>query len=135
MADTTESLTFKIVVLLVSAAVVGITIPNIIYFNNIRTGTCNAVSSGTATTMLWLNIALLVVGALIFLWSLWRLFFTRETRQKAKHYIMSPTMGAQAGFTYVPSGPVTAVATSPSLSANILAPQTQTIIAGLQAYE
>ena len=122
MSDSTESRWFKIIVFIVAAIVVGVTIANIVFFNRIRDGTCNAVTHGQATTMLWVNVILLVIAVIIFLWSLWRLLFTRETRQRVKHYIVAPAAGAQMGYAYVPpGGPPAAVATSTGLAANVVA--------------
>ena len=67
MSDTTESRSFKIVVFLLAAIVVGVTIANIVYYNRIRNGTCNAVTHGEATTLVWVNAILLIIAALIFL--------------------------------------------------------------------
>lgn len=100
MTDTTESRWYKIIVFIVSAIFVGFSIANIVYYNRIRTGTCAAVTSGEATTLMWLNIALLVIAGLIFLWSLWRLIFSHNTRAQVQQYFTSPERGAAAGYTY-----------------------------------
>ena len=120
MADTTESRSFKIVVFILSAVVVGVSIANIVYFNRIRDGTCQAVSHGTATTMVWVNAILLVIAIIILLWSLWRLLFSQGAREQVKHYMVSPTAGM--GMGYMPATAPMAVATSPGQAAMVVAP-------------
>jgi len=97
--DTTESRWYKVLVFIVSGIVVGVSIANIVYFNRLRDDSCTAVSSGEATTMLWVNVVILVIAALIFLWSLWRLIFSRESRKQIKTYIVYPQAGATTGYT------------------------------------
>ena len=73
---------YKFVILLASAIAIGFGIYNIYYFNKIRTeGNCNPVNNSNATTGLWLNIVLVVVAAIAFLWSMFRLIFTGEVAQ------------------------------------------------------
>ena len=135
MSDTTESRWFKIVVFLLTSIVVGVSIANIVYFNRIRTGNCQAISHGTAVTMIWVNVILLIIAAIIWLWSIWRLIFSRTTREtfkgKVKHYVVDPTSGAQMGYQYAP---VRAVATSTDEGAMIVAPQEQQTLAQVQNY-
>jgi len=119
--DTTESRWFKIVVFLLTSIVVGVSIANIVYYNRIRSGTCGAVSNGEATTMLWISVIVLIIAALIWLWSIWRLFFSRETRERVKHVMLDPSAGAGMGYTYAP----TAVATSTDEAAMVVGPTEQ----------
>lgn len=68
---------YKIIVLLTSAMGIGFGITNLVYFNKIRVdNNCEEISSGTATTLLWLNIILVVFSSILFFWSLFRLVFT-----------------------------------------------------------
>ena len=68
---------YRGVVLVSSALAAGVGIANLYYFNKIRlNGACGPVSEGTATTMLWLNLALVVLAAVAFFWSLFRLIFS-----------------------------------------------------------
>lgn len=70
---------YKFLVLLTAAMGIAFGITNVVYFNRIRVNDdCNEISSGTATTLLWLNILLVVFSAIIFFWSLYRLVFTGE---------------------------------------------------------
>ena len=142
--DTTESRWFKIIVTLLSAIIIGVTIANLVYFNKIRTGTCNAVSSGEATTMLWINVILLVIAAVVFIWSLYRLFVSHDTRKQVQHYMVSPQSGMNMGFSpavanyqtpsyQVPPPPV-AVATSTDTAAMVVAPNEYQTLATQQQY-
>lgn len=98
--DTTESRGYKIAVFVVSAIFVGVSIANIVYYNRLRKETTAdpPVSTSEANVMMWVNIITLVIAGLIFLWSLWRLFFTRESRVAVKQYVTSPEHGARTGF-------------------------------------
>ena len=82
MSDTTETRWFKIAVFIMTGFVLGTSIANIVYYNRIRTGTCNAVTRGEGNAMFWINIIIAVVAGLLMLWSLWRLVFSREFRQQ-----------------------------------------------------
>lgn len=66
---------FNVITIIVSAAAIGIGIANVIYYNRIRGGTCGAVSDSEATTMLWINVVLIVLAAIPFLWGIINLFF------------------------------------------------------------
>ena len=138
MSDTTESRWFKIIVFILSAIVVGVTIANIAYFNQIRNGSCQALSHNTATTMVWVNAILLVIAIIIFLWSLWRLLFSGAARAQVRHYMISPTSGVNMGFA-PPAYPgymnqPTAVATSTDAGAMVLAPTEAATIDAAQQY-
>lgn len=77
MKNKTEITWYKALVLITAALAIGFGITNMVYFNEIRTkGNCGPVSTGTATTMIWLNLILAIVAAIVFFWSLFRLIFT-----------------------------------------------------------
>ena len=68
---------YKALVLIASGLAIGVGIASMVYFNKIRLeGQCGPVSTGTANTMLWLNLILVIFAAIVFLWSLFRLIFT-----------------------------------------------------------
>lgn len=98
--DTTESRGYKIAVFIVSAIFVGVSIANIVYFNRLRKETTvnPPVTTSEANVMMWVNIITLIIAGLILLWSLWRLFFTHESRKAVKQYVLSPEHGARTGF-------------------------------------
>jgi len=91
MSDTTETRWFKIIVFIFSAIIVGLFIANVVYYNRIRTG--GTVTTGEATSMLWLSVIFLIVGIIVFLWSIWSLVFSKTARESVKHYMLSPTSG------------------------------------------
>ena len=74
---------YKALVLITGALAIGFGITNIVYFNRIRLeGQCGPVSSGTATTLVWLNIILVIFASVVFLWSFFRLIFTGREEDK-----------------------------------------------------
>ena len=97
MTDTTETRWFKIVTVFGTGIATAAFVANAIYFARIKDGSCNAVTSGEATTLLWINIILAIVIGLHFIWSLWRLIFAREFRQgvstSVKHYFRGDSSG------------------------------------------
>jgi len=101
MTDTTGERWFKIITAVGSGFVAGISIANAIYYNNIRTGSCNAVSQGEATTMLWINIVIAVLAIIIFFWALYLIFFSSEVRTdlntQSVQYINGQTNGLISG--------------------------------------
>ena len=73
---------YKIIVLLTSFMGIAFGITNIAYYNKIRVDdNCKDISSGTATTLLWLNIILVVFSSILFFWSLFRLIFTGNEKE------------------------------------------------------
>ena len=106
---------YKAIVLIMSAIALGFGILNIIYFNRIRLNQdeCTELSSGEATTALWLNIILVIFAAVLFFWSLFRLIFTGEEKKPIvnKQYntiVHSPK--AVASPIRIPSVPATPIA-------------------------
>jgi len=91
MIDTSETRWFKIIVFIFAAIIVGIFIANLVYYNRIRTG--GTVTTGEATSMLWISVIILIIAIIIFLWSIWSLVFSKTTRESVKHYMLSPTTG------------------------------------------
>lgn len=92
---------FNVITIIVSAAAIGIGIANIIYYNRIRGGTCGAVSEGEATTMLWINVVLIVLAAIPFLWGIVNLFFPSKCPSMMEDVDECGTHGYQ---TYPPVG-------------------------------
>jgi len=135
MSDTTETRWFKIIVFIFSAIVVGLFIANVVYFNRIRTG--GTVTTGEATSMLWLSVIFLIIGILVFLWSIWSLVFSKGTRESVKHYMLSEPTGFSPnipGLSTYPVSPVSAVTTSNVESAIVTAPGTANILASEENY-
>lgn len=61
---------FKIFVFIASGFIAGFTIANIIYFNRLRSSPSPSVSSGEASALMWLNVILLLLAVLAFIWSI-----------------------------------------------------------------
>ena len=108
---------YKAIVLLTSAMALGFGIVNIVYFNKIRLNqdNCQELSSGEATTALWLNIILVIFAAVLFFWSLFRLIFTGEEKKEVVHkqyntIVHSPK--AIASPIRIPSVPATPITTT-----------------------
>ena len=57
-------------------------IADVVYFKRISSGSCTSISQSAALSMYWVNILLLIVAIILFLWALYRLIFGRETREK-----------------------------------------------------
>lgn len=97
MSETSESRWFKILVFVFSGFFVGFSIANIIYYERLRRSNNNVLTKTESTSMLWINIILLVIAVFIFLWSIWRLIFTKtkrqEYKQKAINYINDTNSG------------------------------------------
>jgi len=77
---------FLYIVIFISAATIGITIPNIIYFNNLRSGTSTGITTSQALTMLWLNIILLILAIMLFILTIWMLLRPNPTTKQYKPY-------------------------------------------------
>ena len=111
--DIVESRWFKLVVVTASGVIVGVSAANIAYFNRIRTGTCSAVSSTEATTMMWFNVGILIASAIIFLWGVYTLLFSKSSREilynELTSYATSPSQGLLSVNTSSAYQPATAV--------------------------
>lgn len=75
---------FRTTVLIISGLAIVFSIPNVILYTKLRSGT---ISSGTATVMLVLNILLLLLALILFFWAL----VTVITKPKRQTTFMSPT--------------------------------------------
>lgn len=114
MTDSTGEKWFKIVTAVSAGFFAGFSVANAIYYNNIRTRSCNAVSKGEATTMLWVNIILAILSIIIFFWALYLLIFSSEIRtdlnnQPTQFINQQPTMSSRGQV-------VTPVSSSPAQS-------------------
>ena len=86
MSHKIELTFYRSIVLISSAASLGIGIAALYYFNKIRfNGACGPVSEGTATTMVWLLLLLVILAAVAFFWSLFRLIFSGEDHDVVNH--------------------------------------------------
>lgn len=133
--STFESRGFLWVVIIGSAGGIALTVANAIEYNRARTN-CDAISSNTANVLLWLNIILAVVLAIIFIWAIYRLVVHPKTRAEVTRaptvkvvqpmpavvtrvpvsQVLTPTSGAAAAQYVTP-------ATTQALQAQVLAAQ------------
>jgi hypothetical protein len=135
MSDTTETRWFKIIVFIFSAIIVGLFIANVVYYNRIRTG--GTVTTGEATSMLWLSVIFLIVGIIVFLWSIWSLVFSKTAKESVKHYMLSPTSGYDLPTPGIATSPrvVPSVVTTSNVESGIVtAPGTESILAQEENY-
>lgn len=131
MTDTTETRWFKIIVFIFSAISVGLFIANVVYFNRIRTG--GTVTTGEATSMLWLSVIFLVIAIIVFLWTIWSLVFSKGTQESIKHYMLSEPTGFSPNIPGISR--VAAVSTSGVESGIVTAPSEEAAILQMQNYE
>lgn len=136
-----ESMWFKIVVIIVAAATIGVCIPNIIYFNRLRNSSCNEISSGEAVTMFWINIVLLALASIVFILCIWKLIVPGKCGcdKKSSPFGYNSSNGPIATTSsgqqvILPEGPVTGEATSTYLSANVVAPNEASMLAQQEQY-
>ena len=126
---------FKIIIIIVAAATIGVSIANIIYYNRIRSSNSTVISHNEAVTMLWINIILIVFAAVIFIWAIWRLIFPHiiicdtpvapvapvsDDNNKPTHYLVHHPDDDGGTTHIVPAGPILGTTTSQNLSANVL---------------
>ncbi len=104
--------------LIVAAAGTALFVANAVNYERARKN-CNAISSGTANLLFWLNAILAVVFGLLFIWAL----FVLITHPRGKGETTTKT-------TITTGPPVAGVATSGNFSANVapvVAPATHVI--------
>lgn len=102
-----ESVWFKVAVLVGSGVGAGVAFSDILYYSKLRKDDkMTAIKQSTATTMMWIHIALFVVFLLLFLWSVWALIFPKSRREAQTIAITSYTkqlLGSEA--TLMPAQP------------------------------
>jgi len=82
---------FRIAVIVIVALTIVLGIFNAIYFNQIRNK--EEVSEGTATTLLWLNIIMIILYALLLIWTIISLIMTMGREEKRVVYQKARTNG------------------------------------------
>ncbi len=71
---------YKFIVLIVSLIAIIFGIVNLIQFNNVRlNNNCTEINKGTATTMVYLNLVLIILSSVLLIWSLYRMFITGKS--------------------------------------------------------
>ncbi len=132
-----ESRGFLWLVILGSAGGIALTVANAIEYNRAKTD-CNSVSRNTANVLLWLNIILAVILAIIFIWAIYRLLVHPKTRGEIVKKSSGTALKVPPGSTIVhtsgtPGTPGTThilpsntqVVTSGALSGNVVYSGTQ----------
>jgi len=96
---------FKGIVLAISIVVLVIGIINIIYFDKIRLNDgCGEITGSDATIALWLNIIMVVLSAIILLWSFFRLIdFETKNESNVSVNEIQHTHTVDSNVEYVPS--------------------------------
>jgi predicted membrane protein len=134
---------YKAIVLITAALAIGFGITNIVYFDRIRlNNNCQDVSVTTATTMIWLNLILVIFGGILLIWSFFRLIFTGEKDKqvvhKTKNIINYPDTEMKDLPKLEMKSPTLMTPMTPKVSdpfSNIIAPGTKAEIATIQKYE
>lgn len=95
----TESRGFLLLTTVASAAGLGLTITNAVYYSRARNN-CSSISNNAANVMMWLNIILAVILGIIFIVSLYRLVVHPDLRKELSRQSSEYLAGK-------PQGPVT----------------------------
>lgn len=152
MPHSHESRWFKVFAFIISGFVVGVSIANIIYFNRLRKKPSTDITSTEATSMLWVNIVILVISSLLFIFALWKLIFSQSYRAKlvtkTKRYFTDTGSGFTPVTTTTPAvavAPVTAVTpvtpvtqptvTSTSVAGDTVSANAASVVSQLQQFE
>ncbi len=118
-----ESRGFLWAVIIGSAGGFALSVANAIEYNRAKTD-CNSVSSNTANVLLWLNIILAVVLAIIFIWAIYRLLVHPKTRGEVTKKAVVTAVKVQPGTTVIRAPTHVLVPTSGSVAANLVYPGT-----------
>ena len=77
----TEARLFKIAVFVITLVIAGVMLANIIYYNGMVNN--NYPSKSDATAMLWISAIVFTIAAILWIWSIYRMFH-KETREEYK---------------------------------------------------
>lgn len=77
----TEARLFKIAVFIITLVITGIMLTNIIYYSGMTNG--QYPNNTEATAMLWISAIIFTLAALLWIWSIYRMFH-KETREEYK---------------------------------------------------
>jgi hypothetical protein len=121
-----ESRGFLWLVLIGSAGGVALTVANAIEYNRAKTN-CVAISTNTANVLLWLNVILAIILAIIFIWAIYRLLVHPRTMSEITRRPSVTTVTTRAvspkQMTTIPTSQIL-TPTSGSASANLVTPET-----------
>jgi hypothetical protein len=106
----TSSRGFLIGSLVASAAGVGLTITNAVYYSKARNN-CNSITNTSANVLMWLNIILAVIFGIIFIWTIYHLVvhpdLRKEISNKPTDYISAKKAQLQNYLSSEPEGFIT----------------------------
>ncbi len=100
-----------LIIAIIMIFIIAVTIANIVYYFDVRSGSCAAVSVNTATILMVLNIIILVIAAIILVWMLW-LFFKKPV--PTTPVITTPAVTTPVVTTPVPAADSGHFAAAPS---------------------
>ena len=96
MSDTNETRWFKIFAFIGTGFFAGLFLANIVYYNRVRTG--GVITKNEALSMLILNGILFAIAFILFIWCLYRLLVTEDTRAVIKEAAVSYVHGTNGGY-------------------------------------
>lgn len=102
----TSSRIFLITTVVVAGFFAGFSAANIAYYNKIRNGQAASISSDEALTMLIINVILLIIAIVIFLWGIFVAVFSASAREKLTTYV---TAAPAQAYEYIKAAPGQAV--------------------------
>jgi hypothetical protein len=108
-----DSRWFQALTLIGTGLVIGVTVADVYFFHRIRSG--NTVSNSEANTMMILNIIILVLAIIIFIWALYRIIFTAQAKNYIANTVTTNVQAVGGWLTAPPQGVINLGANSPSL--------------------
>lgn len=83
MDSSTHNTIFNVGAFIGAIIIGGIAIANVIYFNRLRETQNNGITHNEAVTMLWLNVVVIAIAVIAFLWSIIRTISGTRKRYKS----------------------------------------------------
>lgn len=83
--ETSETRWFKIVSFIGIAIVLGFAIANLVYYTRLKNG--STPTQNEIESMIWINVFLIFIASVLFLWCLIRLLVSVETRKRINTYL------------------------------------------------
>jgi heme/copper-type cytochrome/quinol oxidase subunit 2 len=99
----TEGFLWRVGVFALSGVVAGFSIAQAYYWNVIKQTSVSGISKKEADNMFVINVLLAVISMIVFLWSAYRLFFTRRAR--AQHRLLGENVGIGETKRSAPTSP------------------------------
>jgi uncharacterized membrane protein YqhA len=84
------SLWFNIFMFIVSLFIIAVAIANIVYFTRIKQDTSqNIISSIAANNLIFVNVLLLILSLVMFVWGIYHLFLSKKQKESLKSTLTS----------------------------------------------